>query len=136
MSIAFEQSQQSVPLVTQSSLPQVVITGDLQLFVTESEAVYGSITGNYSLDIRQMQEPLQVCWGAEGQVRNRQARTTDITFEIPRARTGQRWVYPVQAQVTDQRTSIVTGMFVQILVTADSLPQLSSDHRLQREHTL
>lgn len=89
--------------------------------MTESEAARGSITGNYSIETRQMQEPLQVYWGAEGQARNRQAWTTDITFEIPQARAGQRWVYPVQAQVTDQRTSIVTGMFVQILVTEDSL---------------
>ena len=122
MSIAHEQRQQSVPLVIQPSHPQVVITGDLRLSVTESEAAHGSITGNYSIETRQMQEPLQVCWGAEGQVRNRHTQTTDITFEIPQAMAGQRWVYPVQAQVTDQRTSIVTGMFVQILVTADSLP--------------
>jgi hypothetical protein len=36
------------------------------------------------------------------------------------------WIYPVQAQVTDQRTSIVIGVFVQILVTADPLPQVSA----------
>ena len=118
MSTALEQRQES--------LPQVVVIGDLRLSVTESEAAHGPITGHYSIETREMQEPLQVCWGAEGQVRDRQARATDIAFEMPQARVGQRWIYSVQAQVTDQRTSIVTGVFVQILVTADTLPQVSA----------
>jgi len=118
MSTALEQRQES--------LPQVVVIGDLRLSVTESEAAHGPITGHYSIETREMQEPLQVCWGAEGQVRDRQARATDIAFEMPQARAGQRWIYPVQAQVTDQRTSIVTGVFIQILVTADTLPQVSA----------
>jgi hypothetical protein len=92
----------------------------------ELEAAHGPITGPYSIETRQMQEPLQVYWGAEGQVCNRQARATDIAFEMPQAQAGQSWIYPVQAQVTDQRTSIVTGVFVQILVTADTLPQVSA----------
>jgi len=116
MSTALEQKQQP--------LPQVVITGDLCLSVTESEAAHGPITGHYSINTRQMQEPFWVLWGAEGQVCNRQARTTDIAFAMPQAHAGQRWIYPVQAQVTDQRTSIVTGVFVLIHVTADTLPQL------------
>jgi hypothetical protein len=119
MSTALEQRQQL-------SLPYVVITGDLQLCVTEAEAGRGPITGRYSIETRQMQEPLQVCWGAEGQVRHPQARATDIAFAMPQARAGQRWIYLVQAQVTDQRTSIVTGVFVQILVRADPLAQLSA----------
>lgn len=126
MSIAFEQRQQQAPPVIQPSLPQVVIIGDLRLSVTESEAAHGPITGSYSIETRQMQEPFQVLWGAEGQVRNRQARATDIAFEMPQARAGQMWIYSVQAQVTDQRTSIVSGVFVQILVTADPLPQVSA----------
>jgi hypothetical protein len=126
MSIAFEQRQQQAPPVIQPSLPQVVIIGDLRLSVTESEAAHGPITGSYSIETRQMQEPFQVLWGAEGQVRNRQARATDIAFEMPQARAGQMWIYSVQAQVTDQRTSIVSGVFVQILVTADTLPQMST----------
>jgi hypothetical protein len=73
-----------------------------------------------------MQEPLQVLWGAEGQVRNRLARSTEITFEMPKARAGQIWIYSVQAQVTDQRTSIVAGVFVQILVTPDTFLQTSA----------
>ena len=118
MSAALEQRQES--------LPQVVITGDLRLSVTESEAAHGPITGHYSIETRQMQEPLQVYWGAEGQVRDRRARTTEIAFKMPQAQAGQMWIYSVQAQVTDRRTSIVTGVFVQILVTADTLPQVSA----------
>jgi len=68
-----------------------------------------------------MQEPLQVYWGAEGQVHSRQARATDIAFEIPEARAGQTWIYTVQAQVTDRWRSIVIGVFVQIFVTPDTL---------------
>jgi hypothetical protein len=126
MTTTREQRQQSVPLVIQTDPPQVVIRGDLRLSVTESEAAHGPITGHYSIETREMQEPLQVCWGAEGQVRNRQARATDIAFEMPQAQAGQRWIYPVQAQVTDQRTSIVTGVFVLILVTADPLAPMSA----------
>ena len=118
MSTALEQRQES--------LPQVVVIGDLRLSVTESEAAHGPITGHYSIETRQMQEPLQVYWGAEGQVCNRQARATDIAFEMHQAQAGQSWIYPVQAQVTDQWTSIVTGVFVQILVIADTFAQVSA----------
>ena len=118
MSTALEQRQEP--------FPQVVITGDLRLAVTESEAAHGPITGHYSIETRQMQEPLQVYWGAEGQVCNRQARATDIAFEMHQAQAGQSWIYPVQAQVTDQWTSIVTGVFVQILVIADTFAQVSA----------
>ena len=117
-----EKSNMSTPLEHgQQPLPQVVITGDLQISVTESEAVHGPITGHYCIETRQMQEPLQIYWGAEGQVCQRQARATEIAFDMPQAHAGQRWIYPVQAQVTDRRTSIVTGVFVQIFVTADTL---------------
>ena len=115
-----EHSQHGVPLFIKTYLPQVVIRGDLQLSVTESEAAHGPITGHYCIETWEMQEPLHVCWGAEGQVLTRQARATDIAFEMPQAQAGQRWIYPVQAQVTDQCTSIVTGVFVQIFVTADT----------------
>ena len=116
MSTALEQRQQL--------LPQVVITGDLRLSVTESEAAHGPITGHYRIETRQMQEPLQIYWGAEGKMCHRQARETDIAFAMSQAQAGQRWTYTVQAQVSDQRTSIVTGVFVQIFVTADTLPQM------------
>ena len=35
-------------------------------------------------------------------------------------------IYSVQAQVTDRRTSIVTGVFIQILVIADIFAQVSA----------
>src|SRR2546421_10088073 len=101
MSTALEQRQES--------LPQVVVIGDLRLSVTESEAAHGPITGHYSIETRDMQEPLQVCWGAEGQVCNRQARATDIAFAMPQAKAGQKWIFAVQAQVTDKRTRIGIG---------------------------
>jgi len=126
MTTTREQGQPSVPLAIQTHLPQVVILGDLWLSVTESEAAHGPITGHYSIKTRDMQEPLQVCWGAEGQVCNRQARATDIAFAMPQAQAGQKWIYAVQAQVTDQRTSIVIGVFVLILVTADPLAPMSA----------
>jgi hypothetical protein len=126
MSTVLEQRQQLSSLVIQPSLPQVVITGDLQLSVTESDAAHGPITGSYRIETQEMQEPLRVLWGAEGQVRNRMARATDIAFEIPKARAGQIWIYAVQTQVTDQRTSIVAGVFVQILVTLDTFHQVSA----------
>lgn len=126
MNTTFVQGQPQSPLAIQAALPHVVITGDLQLVVTESDVARGPIIGRYSIETQEMQKPLQVYWGAEGQVYNRQARVTDIAFEMPQAQAGQSWIYPVQAQVTDQRTSIVTGVFVQILVTADTLPQVSA----------
>src|SRR5260370_40180681 len=99
MSTALEQRQEP--------FPQVVITGDLRLSVTESEAAHGPITGHYSIETRQMQEPLQVYWGAEGQVGNRQARVTDIAFELPQAQAGQSSIYQVQGQVRERRAHIV-----------------------------
>jgi len=126
MNTTFVQGQPQSPLAIQAALPHVVITGDLQLVVTESDVARGPITGHYSIETQEMQEPLQVYWGAEGQVCNRQARATDIAFEMPQAQAGQSWIYPVQAQVTDQWTSIVTGVFVQILVIADTFAQVSA----------
>ena len=126
MNTTFVQGQPQSPLAIQAALPHVVITGDLQLVVTESDIARGPIIGSYSIETQEMQKPLQVCWGGEGQVRDRRARTTEIAFKMPGFRAGQMWVYSVQAQVTDRRTSIVTGVFVQILVTADTLPQVSA----------
>jgi hypothetical protein len=124
MSTVLEQRQQLSPLIITPSLPHVVITGDLRRSVTESDATHGPITGSFRIETREMQEPLQVLWGAEGQVLNRWARSTDVTFEMPKAQAGQIWIYAVQAQVTDQRTSIVAGVFVQILVTPDTFRQV------------
>jgi hypothetical protein len=123
MSTRYEQRQPLSPLRIQASLSQVFITGDLQLCVTESDAAHGPIKGSYRIETQEIQEPLQVLWGAEGQVGSRQARATDIAFEMSGVQAGQMRIYPVQVQVTDQRTSIVSGVFVQILVIPDTLLQ-------------
>ena len=49
-----------------------------------------------------------------------------MVFSLDGARVSQMWIYQVQAQVTDRRTSIVTGVFVQILVTPDLLHHVSA----------
>ena len=49
-----------------------------------------------------------------------------MVFVLAGARVSQMWIYQVQAQVTDRRTSIVTGVFVQILVTPDLLHHVSA----------
>ena len=126
MNTTFVQGQPQLPLSIQATLPHVVITGDLQLVVTESDVARGPIIGRYNIETQEMWDPLRVCWGGEGQVRDRRARTTEIAFKMPGFRAGQMWIYSVQAQVTDRRTSIVTGVFVQILVTTDPLPQVSA----------
>jgi hypothetical protein len=123
MSTRYEQRQRLSPLGIQTSLSQVFITGDLQLCVTESDAAHGPIKGSYRIETQEIQEPLQVLWGAEGQVGSRQARATEIAFEMSGVQAGQMRIYPVQVQVTDQRTSIVSGVFVQILVIPDTLLQ-------------
>jgi len=109
MSTAFKQRQQLSPLAIQTSLPHVVVTGDLQLSVTESDAAHGPIKGSYSIETREMQEPLLIMWGGEGQVLNRRARTTNIAFEMPEARVGQTWIYPVQAQVQIGGRALLPG---------------------------
>jgi hypothetical protein len=123
MSAIYEQRQRLSSLGIQTSLSQVFITGDLQLCVTESDAAHGPIKGSYRIETQEIQEPLQVLWGAEGQVESRQTRATDIAFEMSGVQAGQMRIYPVQVQVTDQRTSIVSGVFVQILVIPDTLLQ-------------
>ena len=49
-----------------------------------------------------------------------------MVFALAGARVSQMWIYQVQAQVTYRRTSIVTGVFVQILVTPDLLHHVSA----------
>ncbi len=111
-------------------IPRVVITGDIRFRVSESDAALRPVKGSYRIDAEDLQEPLQVLWGAEGQMQSRQARATDITFEMPGVRVGQTWTYLVQVQVTDRWRSIVSGVFVQILVTRDGL---ATEHGRQGE---
>jgi hypothetical protein len=121
MSIVLKQRQPLSLLATKTSLSKASIKGDLRLTVTESDAAHGPIKGSYIIEVEEMQEPVQVSWGGEGQVHSRQAMATDIAFEISEARAGQTWIFAVQAQVTDRLGSIVTGVFVQIFVTPDTL---------------
>ncbi len=100
--------------------------------MNESDAAFRLVKGSYRVDTEDIQEPLEVLWGAEGQVQSRQARATDITFEMPGARAGQTWTYLVQVQVTDRWRSIISGVFVQILVTRDDL---ATEHGRQEENS-
>lgn len=120
MSTLLKDTQPLSRLAAKISFSRASIKGDLCLTVTESDAAHGPIKGSYKIEIEEMQEPLQVNWGAEGQVMSRQGKATDIAFEIPEAQAGQTWIYAVQAQVTDRWRSIVTGVFVQIFVTPDT----------------
>lgn len=108
------------PPALQSVFPSVMITGDLQMVVAEADAAHGPITGSYRVETEGMQEPLLILWGAEGQVLNRQARATAITFDLTGMRAGQRMITSVQVQVTDRRMSIVSGVFVQLLIVANA----------------
>src|SRR5260370_41161229 len=98
MSTVPKQRQQRSPLATQASLSRVIITGDLLLSVTESDAAHGPIKGSYSIEMEEMREPLKASWSAEGQARSLQARATDIAFEMPAARAVQTWLDYVQAE--------------------------------------
>src|SRR5436305_13595301 len=118
MNTTFVQGQPQSPLAIQEALPRVVIIGDLQLVVTEADVARGPIIGRYSIETQEMQKPLEVCWGGEGQVRDPRASTTEISFEMPGFRARQMRISSVQAHVTDRRTSIVTAALVQILVLA------------------
>ena len=120
MSRGLHHSHLASPPIPQTAFPSVIITGDIRLVVTETDAACGPITGSYHIQTEGMQEPLLVLWGAEGQVLSRQARATAITFDIVGMRAGQQVIASVQVQVTDRRMSIVSGVFVQILVTANT----------------
>jgi len=104
--------------------PKVLITGDLRLYVTESEAALQPIKGSYSIETVGMQEPLHILWYAEGQVLSRQARSTDIVFDLPGTRAGQPCIYLVAVQVTErgvQGRVVLSGTFVHIFVTSSDL---------------
>ena len=107
-----------------SGTPRVFITGDLHLRVPESVVTAWPVRGSYWIETQEMREPLQVIWSAEGQVLTGEATSTDIEFDMRGARTGQTWTYVVAAQVTegDGHSCIVSGVFVQILVTGDDPP--------------
>jgi len=93
--------------------------------VTEQEANLHPVSGHYSIETAGMQEPLYTLWYAEGQVLCRQARSTDITFDIRGARAGETRTYLVAVQVTENGVKgqvVISGMFVRVVVTSDDLP--------------
>jgi hypothetical protein len=104
--------------------PKVLIRGDLRLYVTESEVTLKPIKGSYSIEMAGMQEPLHILWHAEGQVFRRQARSTDIEFDLRGTRAGQTRIYLVAVQVVErgvQGRVVQSGAFVHIFVTSNDL---------------
>ena len=103
--------------------PKACIKGDISIFsVTEQEVARGPITGRYTVVMEDMAEPLFVLWQAQnGAVLNRYARSTDIAFDLSEACAGQLWTSEITVQVTDAATydTVVSGTFIQILVTSD-----------------
>ena len=102
--------------------PKVLITGDIWLCVTESEAALHPITGHYRIETAGMREPLYTLWHAEGQVLSGQARSTNIAFDVRGARAGETRTYLVAVQVAEsggQGRVVLSGLFVQVVVTSD-----------------
>lgn len=102
--------------------PEFPIKGDTRLCVTESEAALHPITGHYSIETTGMQEPLYTLWHAEGQVLYRQARSTNIAFDVRGARAGETRTYLVAVQVVESgvRGRVVqSGVFVRVVVRGD-----------------
>lgn len=98
---------------------KVLITGDVRLYVTESEAALHPVTGHYSIETAGLQEPLYMLWNAEGQVLDRRARSTSITFDMSGARAGETRTYLVAVQAMEsgaQGRVVQSGMFVQVVV--------------------
>jgi hypothetical protein len=99
--------------------PEASIKGDLGSIVTEQEVARGPITGRYTLETQDIQEPLFVRWRAQdGKVLSHSARSTAIAFDLFGTRAGQIWTTVITAQVTDAETcdTIIIGTFVQIRV--------------------
>ena len=102
--------------------PKVLITGDIRLNITESEAALHPITGHYCIETTGMQEPLYALWHAEGDVLSRLARSTSIDFDMRGAGAGEIRTYLVAVQVAEsglQGRVVLSGMFVQVFVTGD-----------------
>ncbi len=103
--------------------PHVFLKGDLRFSVTEQEVAHGPITGHYTIVTQDMQ-PQHVLWYAQnGRVLSRCAQSTQIDFDLSRARAEQIYTSVITVQVTDVETfdTIIMGTFVQILVTKDSM---------------
>ncbi len=104
--------------------PKAWIKGDIIFSLAEQEVARGPITGHYTVVTEDMAEPLSVLWQAQnGAVLNRSARSTAIAFDLSAAFAGQRWTSEITVQVTDAVTydTVVSGTFIQMLVTSDRL---------------
>ncbi len=104
--------------------PKAWITGDIICSLAEQEVARGPITGHYTVLVEDMAEPLFVLWRAQnGTVLNSSARSTAIAFDLSEACVGQRWTSEIMVQVTDAVTydTVVSGTFIQMLVTSDRL---------------
>ena len=101
--------------------PHVFLKGDLRFSVTEQEVAHGPITGLYTVVTQDMQ-PQHMLWHTQnGRVLSRCAQSTQIAFDLSRARAEQICTSVITVQVTDVETfdTIILGTFVQILVTKD-----------------
>ena len=106
--------------------PKVVIRGDIRLQVVESDLACETVRGHYSIDVVEMQEPLQVIWIAEGNVLDRTAQAVGIEFDMQGARAGQVRTFVVAAQVTERGglgRIVHSSTFVQILVAHCDFPR-------------
>ena len=118
--------------------PRAFIRGNLSACVTEREVMRGPIIGYYRVEMKGMQEPLFFLWHAQnGIVLHPQARSTEIAFDLrdecmsqwwtpvilESAARGQLWTSVISMQVTsvDGHVSLVSGTFVQILVTEEDV---------------
>jgi hypothetical protein len=104
--------------------PKAFIKGDISIFVTEQEVARGPITGCYTVETEDTREPLFVLWHAQnGAVLNCSARSTAIAFDLSGAHVDQLWTPVITVQVTDAVTydTVVSGTFIQVLVTSDCL---------------
>ena len=118
--------------------PRAFIRGDISFCVTEREVMLGPSIGHYRVEAKGMQEPLFFLWHAQnGIVLHPHAGSTDIAFDLRGERTnpwwtpvtleggarGQLWTSVISVQVTsvDARVSLISGTFVQILVTEEDV---------------
>lgn len=102
--------------------PVVIIKGDINLRVSESEAALQPVMGRYHIVTDGMQEPLHLLWYADGQVLHRQARSTPIAFDLRGTPAGHTRIYQVAVQAVErgERGRVVqSGVFVKIAVTND-----------------
>jgi hypothetical protein len=104
---------------TANNSPKVVIKGDIRLRVSEAYAALKPIKGSYSIDMRDMQEPLQVLWITEGKVLRHSVYDIDMEFDLRGARAGETRTHLLTAHVTEldgQGAIAQSSVFVQIFV--------------------